>query len=91
MVLIHALTSVVFIAAGAFGLAANWIALIMIGRVNKVVTPSERVSYFGKDMSFRRKFKQLYPGDGLVLWHDLSVGFFFACFLAGAWIFGLRQ
>ena len=68
--LIHVLTSVVFIAAGAFGLAPNWIALIRIGRVNKVVTPSERVSYFGKDMSFRRKFKQLYPGDRLVLWPD---------------------
>ena len=46
--LIGALTGVVFIAAGTFGPAANRIALIMIGRANKVVTPSERVCYFGK-------------------------------------------
>src|SRR5258705_9705796 len=89
--LIGALTRVVFIAAGTFGPAANRIALIMIGRVNKVVTPSERVCYFGKDISFRRKFKQLYPGDRVALWPGLSVGLFFACFLAGVWIFGLRQ
>jgi len=89
MALIRASRSVVFIAAGAFGLAANGIALIMIGRVNKVVTPSDRVSYLERDMSFRRKFKQLYPGDRLALRHDLSVGLFFSFFLAGAWIFGL--
>jgi hypothetical protein len=90
MAVSHASGNVIYLVTMACGLAANLIALVMVSKVNEVVPPEERLAYFGRNMSYRTKFGQLYPNDALIRLHDALLGLFFLLPFAGALItFGL--
>jgi hypothetical protein len=46
------------------------ISYIMIGKINERVPESERISYLWWGTEVRKRFKELYPGNRLVLLLD---------------------
>ena len=65
------------------------ILLIMIGKINERLPETQRMSYFGWGTSVRKKFKQLYPGNRLILLHDSCLGLMILSFifLVRFWVF----
>lgn len=83
----------VVIIAGLGGLSAflaNMISFTMIGKINERVPENERISLIWWGTEVRTRFKQLYPGNRLVLLHDYCVVVMILCFILGArfWVFG---
>jgi hypothetical protein len=68
---------------------ANMISFIMIGKINLLLPESKRISYILYGTEVRRIFKELYPGNKLVLLFDLCVVVMFVCFifLVRFWVF----
>ncbi len=65
------------IIAGCIGASsavlANMLSFIMIDKINARVSENERISYLWWGTEVRKRFKQLYPGNRLVLLLDSSV------------------
>jgi len=73
------------IVAGSLGasaaLLANVISFLMIGKINQRVPQGARISYFWWGTDIRKRFKQLYPGNRLVLVLDSCVVVMILCFI----------
>jgi len=73
------------ICAGCLGtsaaIVANMISFIMIGKINERGPKSDRISYFWWGSEVRKRFKKLYPANGLVLLLDSCVGVMIICFV----------
>ena len=69
---------------------ANMLSFIMIGKINERVPVNERVFFFWWGTEVRKKFKQLYPGNKLVLLLDSCVVLMIICLvlLVKLWVFG---
>jgi hypothetical protein len=69
---------------------ANMISFMMIGKINERLPENERISYFWWGNEVRKRFKQLYPGNGLVFLLDSSVVMMILCFILVVrfWVFG---
>jgi hypothetical protein len=52
---------------------ANMISFVMIGKINERVREEERISYLWWGSNVRRKFKQLYPANRLLLVLDSCI------------------
>lgn len=52
---------------------------IMIGEINERVPEDDRISYF-RGSEVRKRFKQLYPGNRLILLLDSCFGVIIICF-----------
>ena len=87
------LTPPVIIAAclmASSAILANMLSFIMIGKINERMPEHERISYLWWGTEVRRKFKQLYPKNSLVLLLDscvVSMVLSFV-FLVRFWVFG---
>jgi hypothetical protein len=66
---------------GSAAVFANMIYFVMIGKINERVPENERISYLWWGTEVRKRFKQLYPANKLVLLLDSSVAFMFLCFV----------
>lgn len=81
------------IVAGCLGASsavlANMISLMMIGKINERLPENERISYFWWGTEVRKRFKQLYPGNRLVLLLDSCVVMMILSFilLIRFWVF----
>ena len=75
---------------GSFAVLANTLSFIMIGKINERVPENERISYFWWGTEVRRRFKQLYPENRLVVLLDSCVVLMAVCFvfLIRFWVFG---
>ncbi len=51
----------------------NVIYFVMIGKINTMLPARERISYFWWGTGARKRFKQLYPGNKIVLLLDSCV------------------
>jgi hypothetical protein len=73
-----------------FAILVNLLYFIMIGKVNERVPKSERISYLRWGTEVRKKFKQIYPGNKLVLLLDSCVVLMVLSFvfLIRVWVFG---
>jgi hypothetical protein len=60
----------VIFAGTSAAVLANMISYIMIGKINERVPESERISYLWWGTEVRKRFKELYPGNRLVLLLD---------------------
>jgi len=73
------------ICAACFGasaaIVANMISFVMIGKINERVPEGDRISYFWWGSEVRKRFKQLYPGNRLVLLLDSCLGVMIICFV----------
>ena len=71
-------------------ISANILSFIMIGKINERVPVNDRVSYFWWGTEVRKKFKQLYPGNKLVLLLDSCFALMLICslLLIKFWVFG---
>jgi hypothetical protein len=82
------------IVAGCLGasaaIIANLISIVMIGKVNERSPANEKISYLSWGSEVRTRFKQLYPGDRLVLLRDSCMVLMILCFIAliRFWVFG---
>lgn len=76
--------------AATAAVLANMISLVMIGRINALLPEAERISYLRWGSEVRKRFKQLFPGDGLVYLLDACVAVMFVSFLVLVryWVFG---
>jgi hypothetical protein len=74
---------------GTAAILANMISFIMIGKINTVVPEGERVSYLWWGTGVRKRFKQLYPGNKLVLLLDSCLVMMIVCFVfvVRLWVF----
>ena len=72
------------ICAASFGasaaIVANMISFVMIGRINERVPEGDRISYFWWGSEVRKRFKQLCPGNRLVLLLDSCLAVMIICF-----------
>jgi hypothetical protein len=66
---------------GSFAILANMLCFIMIGKINERVPQSERISYLWWGGEVRGRFKQLYPGNRLVLLLDSCMVMLVLCFI----------
>jgi hypothetical protein len=86
------LTVVIFAACigASAAILANMISFVMIGKINEQVPQGERISYLWWGTNVRRRFKQLYPGNRLVILLDSCLVLMILCFLLGVrfWVFG---
>jgi len=66
------------------------ISFMMIGKINDRLPETERISYFWWGTEVRRRFKQLYPGNRLVLLLDSCVVLMVFCsiLVVRFWVFG---
>lgn len=73
-----------------FAILVNLLYFIMIGKVNERVPERERISYLWWGTGVRKKFKQIYPGNKLVLLLDSCVVLLVLSFvfLIRVWVFG---
>jgi hypothetical protein len=55
------------------------ISFIMIGKINERLPEGDRISYFWWGSEVRKRFKQLYPGNRLVLLLDSCLGLMIIC------------
>jgi hypothetical protein len=62
-------------------IVANMIYFMMIGKINERVPEGDRISYFWWGSEVRKRFKQLYPGNRLVLLLDFCLGLMIICFV----------
>jgi hypothetical protein len=69
---------------------ANMISFIMIGKINVRRPEHERISYLWWGTGVRKQFKQLYPGNKLVLLLDACLVLMILSFvcLVRFWVFG---
>ena len=69
---------------------ANTISFVMIGKINERMPDSGRISYFWWGTAVRRRFKELYPRDRLILLLDSCVVAMILSFgiLVRFWVFG---
>lgn len=58
---------------GSFAVFANLISFAMVGKINERVPENERLSYLRWGTEVRRKFRQLYPGNRLVVLLDVCI------------------
>jgi hypothetical protein len=74
---------------GSFAIFANALCFIMIGKINERVPETERISYLCWGTDVRREFKQLCPGNKLVLLLDSFTVLMILCFVGGLkfWVF----
>ena len=75
---------------GFSAVVGNIVYLNMIDKINSELPEEQRVSYFSGGTEVRKRFKQLYPGNKLILMLDCClcmtvVGFIF---LVRFWVFG---
>ena len=87
------LTPPVIIAAclmASSAILANMLSFIMIGKINERMPEHERISYLWWGTAVRKRFKQLYPKNSLVLLLDSCVVLMVLCFviLIRYWVFG---
>jgi hypothetical protein len=75
---------------GTAAILANMISFIMIGKINTVLPEGKRISYLWWGTGVRKRFKQLYPGNKLVLLLDSCLVMMILCFivLVRFWVFG---
>lgn len=68
---------------------ANMISFVMIGKINLRVPENERISYLWWGTEVRKRFKQLYPGNKLILLLDSCFVMMVLCFilLIRFWVF----
>jgi len=59
----------------------NMIYFVMIGKINTMLPARERISYFWWGTRVRKRFKQLYPGNKIVLLLDSCVVLMIVCFI----------
>jgi len=61
----------------------------MIGKINETLCENERISYLWWGTGVRKRFKQLYPGNKLILLLDSSLVTMLLCFilLVKFWVF----
>ena len=69
---------------------ANLISLAMIGKINERSPEVSRISYLWWGTEVRKRFKQLYPRDRLILLLDSCVATVVVCFVLVVrfWVFG---
>jgi hypothetical protein len=69
---------------------ANTVSVVMIGKINERLPGNERISYFRWGTEVRRRFKELYPRNRLVVVLDSCVGAMILSFvlLIRFWVFG---
>lgn len=74
---------------GSAALLANVISFMMIDKLNQRLPENERISYFWWGTEVRKRFRQLYPGNSLVLLLDSCVVLMILCFvfLIKFWVF----
>lgn len=74
---------------GTAAILANMISFIMIGKINTILPEGERVSYLWWGTGVRKRFKQLYPGNKLVLLLDSCLVMMVVCFIfvVRFWVF----
>lgn len=75
-------------ALGSFAIFANYVALIMVGKVNERVPETERISYISWSRDAVRRYRQLYPNGRLALLFRaceiaMVVGFIFFAYTIG--------
>jgi hypothetical protein len=75
---------------GTAAILANMISFIMIGKINTVLPEGERISYLWWGTGVRKRFKQLYPRNKLVLLLDSCLVMMILCFIVVVrfWVFG---
>jgi hypothetical protein len=75
---------------GSAAVFANVISFVMIGKINERVPENERISYLRWGTEMRKRFKQLYPGNRLVLMLDCCVALMILGFVLCIkyWVFG---
>jgi hypothetical protein len=75
---------------GTAAILANMISFIMIGKINTVLPEGERISYLWWGSGVRKRFKQLYPRNKLVLLRDSCLVMMILCFIVVVrfWVFG---
>jgi hypothetical protein len=68
---------------------ANMVSFIMIGKINVRLPEGERISYIRWGTEVRKRFKELYPGNKLVLLLDSCLGVVVLCsiLLIRFWVF----
>ena len=68
---------------------ANLISFIMIGRINQRVPERDRISHFWWGTEVRKRFKELYPRNKLVLLLDSCLAMMIICFvlMIRFWVF----
>ena len=71
---------------GSFAVAANMIALMIIGQINQNLPQEERISYVWWGTGIRKLHHQFYPKSRLVLLMDLCGICMVICFAAVIWI-----
>ena len=59
----------------------NMIYFVMIGKINTMLPARERISYLWWGTRVRKRFKQLYPGNKIVLLLDSCVVLMIVCFI----------
>ena len=69
---------------------ANTVSVVMIGKINERTPDSERISYFWWGSEVRRRFKELYPRNRLVMLLDSCVVAMMLSFvlIVRFWVFG---
>lgn len=74
---------------GTFAVLANTLCFVMIGKINERVPDSERLSYLWWGTEVRKKFRQICPGNRLVLMLDCCVVLMVLSFLCllRVWVF----
>jgi hypothetical protein len=67
----------------------NMIYFVMIGKINAMLPENERISYFWWGTQVRKRFKQLCPGNKIVLLLDSCVVLMILCFILTIrfWVF----
>ena len=75
---------------GSLAVLGNTLYFVMIGKINERVPENERISYFWWGTGVRKRYKQLYPSNRLVLLADVCLILMVFCgiFLVRFWVFG---
>jgi hypothetical protein len=77
-------------AGGTAAILANMITFMMIGKINTSLPEGEKISYLWWGTGVRKRFKQLYPRNKLVLLLDSCLVMMILCFIVVVrlWVFG---
>jgi hypothetical protein len=67
---------------GSAAVIANMTSFVMIGKINERAPEHERISYLRWGTEVRRRFKQLYPGNRLVVLLDACIVLMVLSFIA---------
>jgi hypothetical protein len=71
---------------GGFAVAANMLALMMIGQINQNLPEGKRLSYVWWGIGIRKMHRRLFPKSMLVLLFDICGILAGGCFVAAGWI-----